>query len=88
MSTRKGFAEGHIRYTSPMLLVKRLPGLSNTLIRENVSLAMLWTPEAGYYCEAGYALSEVFLIGTAGVCAGFGEKGFESVGIRVILRLE
>lgn len=88
ISTRKGFAEAHIRYTSPTLLLKRLPGLSNTLIRENVSLAMLWTPEAGYYCEAGYALSEIFLFGTVGVYAGFSEDSFESSGLRVVLRLE
>ncbi|MCU0458858.1 MAG: DUF5686 and carboxypeptidase regulatory-like domain-containing protein [Bacteroidales bacterium] len=87
-STRKGFAEGHIRYTSPMLLVKRLPGFSRTLIRENISLAMFWIPETGYYCEAGYALSEIFLIGTVGVYAGFHENGFETAAIRLILRLE
>ena len=88
VSTRKGFAEGHARYTSSTLLLKRLPGLSRTLIRENVSLAMLWTPEAGYYCEAGYTLSEVFLVGTVGVYTGFSKESFESAGLRIVLRLE
>jgi len=88
VSTRKGYAEGHVRYTTPWLLLKRLPGLSRTLIRENVSLSAMWTPEAGYYCEAGYSLSEIFLVGTFGAYAGFSEKSFESAGIRVVLRLE
>ncbi len=88
VSSRKAFAEGHIRYTTPTLLLKRLPGLSHTLIRENISLSVLWTQEAGYYCETGYSLSEVFLIGTAGVYAGFTGTSFESAGIRVILRID
>jgi len=88
VSTRKAFAEAHIRYITPTLLLKRLPGMSRTLIRENIGLSVLWTPEAGYYYETGYSLSEVFLIGTAGVYAGFAGTSFESAGIRVILRID
>lgn len=88
VSTRKAFAEGHIRYTTPTLLLKRLPVLSRTLIRENIGLSVLWTPEAGYYYETGYSLSEVFLVGTAGVYAGFTGTSFESAGFRVILRID
>ncbi len=81
------FAEGHIRYTSPTLLLKRLPGLSRTLIRENIGLSVLVTPELGYYYEAGYALSEIFLLAELGVYAGFRDTSFESVGLRLTLRL-
>jgi len=88
VSTRKAFAEGHVSYTTPTLLLKRLPVLSRTLMRENISLSVLWTPEAGYYCETGYSLSEVFLVGTVGVYAGFTGTSFESAGIRVILRID
>ncbi|HNV67368.1 MAG TPA: DUF5686 family protein, partial [Bacteroidales bacterium] len=88
VSTRKAFAEAHLRYTTPTLLLKRLPGLSRTLIRENIGISALWTPEAGNYYEAGYSLSEVLLVGTVGVYAGFTGTSFESAGIRVILRLE
>ena len=88
VSARKAFAEAHLRYTTPTLLLKRLPGLSRTLIRENIGISALWTPEAGYYYEAGYSLSEVFLIGTVGVYAGFTGTTFESAGIRVVLRVD
>lgn len=88
VSARKAFAEAHIRYTTPTLLIKRLPGLSRTLIRENIGISALWTPEAGYYYEAGYSLSEVFLISTVGVYTGFTGTSFESAGIRVVLRLD
>lgn len=87
LSTPRVFAEGHIRYTSPTLLLKRLPGLSHTLIRENIGLSALVTPEMGYYYEAGYALSEIFLLAELGVYAGFRNTSFESVSLRLTLRL-
>jgi len=87
LSTPRAFAEGHIHYTSPTLLLKRLPGLSRTLIRENIGLSALYTPELGYYYEAGYALSEIFLLAELGVYAGFHDTSFESVSLRLTLRL-
>jgi len=88
MAARSSFAEAHISYTTPTLLLKRLPVLSRTLMRENIGLAAAWTPESGYYWEAGYSLSEVFLFATVGVWTGFSDTSFESAGIRVILRIE
>jgi len=81
------FAEGHIRYTSPTLLLKRLPGLSRTLARENIGLSALWTPDLGFYYEAGYTISEIFLMAELGIYAGFSDTSFESVGLRLTLRL-
>ncbi|MDM8002275.1 MAG: DUF5686 and carboxypeptidase regulatory-like domain-containing protein [Bacteroidota bacterium] len=88
VSTKKAYAEAHVRYTTPTLLLKRLPVLSRTLMRENIGISALWTPEAGYYYETGYSLSEVLLVGTVGVYAGFTGTSFESAGIRVILRID
>ncbi len=88
MAARSGFAEAHARYTTPTLLLKRLPVLSRTLIRENIDLSAAWTPESGYYWEAGYSLSEVFFLANTGVWAGFRGTAFESAGIRVILRID
>lgn len=88
MAARTGFAEMHARYTTPTLLLKRLPGLSRTLMRENIGLSAAWTPEAGYYWEAGYSLSEVFLIANVGVWTGFRGTSFESAGIRVGIRID
>ncbi len=88
ISSPEGFAEGHVRYTSPVLLLKRLPVLSRTLIRENLGLSLLWTPDYGYYYEAGYALSEVFLLAEIGLYAGFHNTSFRSLSLRLTLRLE
>lgn len=87
-SSPSWFTEGHMRYTSPTLLLKRLPGLSNTLIRENAGLSALWTPFYGWYYEASYTMSEVFLIGEIGLYAGFHGLSFESLALRLVLRIE
>ncbi len=87
VSSPRTFAEGHIRYTSPNLLLKRLPGLSSTLARENIGFSALWTPDLGFYYEAGYTVSEIFLLAELGLYAGFRDTSFESVGLRLTLRL-
>jgi hypothetical protein len=87
VSSPRAFAEGHIRYTSPTLLLKRLPGLSRTLARENIGFSALWTPDLGFYYEAGYTVSEIFLLAELGLYAGFRDTSFESVGLRLTLRL-
>ncbi len=87
LSTRELFAEGHIKYTTPYLALKLLPGLSNTLIRENVSGSLLWSRYQKCYTEIGYSLSEIFLIGEAGVYAGFDNLNFRSVGIKIVLQI-
>ncbi|MHC1733275.1 MAG: DUF5686 and carboxypeptidase regulatory-like domain-containing protein [Bacteroidales bacterium] len=88
LAARRRFAEAHARYTTPTLLLKRLPVLSRTLMRENIGLSAAWTPEAGYYWEAGYSLSEVFLVANIGVWTGFRGTSFESAGIRVGIRID
>jgi len=84
ISSPSQFAEAHLRYTTPCMVVKRLPLLSKTLIRENVSGSWLWTPDYGNYYEVGYSLSEIYLIGEAGVYAGFRNTSFDSFGFRFV----
>lgn len=86
MSTSGAFTEFHTKYTTPYLLLKLLPGLSRTLIRENLSLSLLWSEKNKVWTEAGYSLSEVFLLGEAGVYAGFSNLKFSAAGVRFILR--
>jgi|WetSurMetagenome_2_1015567.scaffolds.fasta_scaffold12146_4 hypothetical protein len=87
ISSPSQFAEAHIRYTTPCLLLKRLPLISSTLIRENLSASWLWTPDYGNYYETGYSLSEIYLFGEAGFFAGFHNLSFDSVGFRFIFIL-
>jgi hypothetical protein len=71
LATPDYFTEFHLRFTTPYLLIKLLPILSNTLMRENLSFAYLYTPHTKNYYELGYAISEVFLLGRFGIYTGF-----------------
>ncbi len=82
------FAGVNMKYTTPCLVLKRLPVLSKTLMRENVILSWLWTPDYKHYTEVGYSVSEIFLFTEAGVYAGFRNNSFDSAGFRLILRLD
>lgn len=82
LSTHEYYTEAHFRFTSPYLLIKLLPVLSNTLMRENVSIAYLYTPQIGHYTEFGYAISEVLLLGRIGVYVGLDNMRYQSTGFR------
>ncbi|HPV17372.1 MAG TPA: DUF5686 family protein, partial [Bacteroidales bacterium] len=88
LNTPGFFGEAHLRYTTPYLLLKLLPGLSNTLMREKLSLALLGTENGNFYTEAGYSLSEIFLVGEAGVYVGFNNLRYSSVGLKFILKID
>jgi hypothetical protein len=87
LSTPEFFGEVHLKYTTPYLLLKFLPGLSNTLIRENLIISYLGSRFRGNYTEIGYSLSEIFLLGEAGIFAGFNDLKYSNFGVRFTLRL-
>jgi hypothetical protein len=86
MSTPEFFGEAHLKYTAPYILLKLLPGFSNTLIRENISLSWLGSRFHTNYTEIGYSLSEIFLIGEIGVYVGFDDLSYRSTGLKLGLR--
>jgi len=88
LSTPEFYVEAHIKYTTPYLLLKLLPGLSNTLMRENISLSYLGSRFQPNYTEIGYSISEILFIGEAGVYAGFDNIKYRSVGLKVVLRFD
>jgi hypothetical protein len=88
LSTPEFYVQAHVKYTTPYLLIKLLPGISNTLIRENLSISYLGRKNAGSYTELGYSLSEIFLIGEVGVYAGFENTRYKSVGVKFILKID
>lgn len=85
MSTPEFYAEGHLKYTTPYLFLKLLPVLSNTLMRENVSLSYLGSRYHTNYTEIGYSISEILFIGELGVYVGFDDLKYSSVGLRAVL---
>jgi hypothetical protein len=85
-STPEVFGEVHLKYTTPYLLLKLLPGLSNTLMRENISLSYLGSRYHSGYTELGYSMSEIFFLAEVGIYVGFEDFSYKSVGGKLILR--
>ncbi|HKK42631.1 MAG TPA: DUF5686 family protein, partial [Bacteroidales bacterium] len=86
MSTPEFFGEAHLKYTTPYLLLKLLPGLSNTLMRENISLSYFGSRYHTNYTEIGYSISEFLFIGEIGVYAGFDDTNFRGITGKLVLR--
>jgi hypothetical protein len=87
LSTPEFFGEAHLKYTTPYLLLKYLPGLSKTLMRENLSLSYLGSRYHRNYTEIGYSITELLLLGELGVYVGFEDLKYKSVGARLVIRL-
>ncbi len=87
LSTPEFYGEVHLKYTTPYLMLKLIPVLSNTLMRENLSLSYLGSRFHKSYTEIGYSISEVFLLAEFGVYAGFENVNYKSVGAKLIIRL-
>jgi hypothetical protein len=88
LSTPEAFGEFHIKYTTPYLLIKLLPGISNTLMRENVSLSYLGSRNNPHYTELGYSVSEIFFLAELGVYVAFEDLGYKSIGAKLILKFD
>lgn len=86
LSTPEFFTEGHIKYTSPYLLLKFLPGLNRTLVRENLIFSYLRSRYHPNYTEIGYSLSEIFLIGELGFYVGFDDLKYRAAAIKFSIR--
>jgi hypothetical protein len=86
LSTPEFFGEAHIKYTTPYMFLKFLPGLSKTLMRENLSLSYLGSRYNTNYTEIGYSISEIFFVAELGIYVGFDDFVYKSAGGKLILR--
>jgi len=88
LSTPEFFGEVHMKYTTPYLLLKYLPGLSKTLMRENLSFSYLGSRFHSNYTEAGYSISEILILAELGVYVGFEDTKYKSVGVKLTLKFK
>jgi hypothetical protein len=84
-STNEWYATGHLKYSSPYLLLKNLPVLSNRLWQESLHLNYLHTPQLTHYTQVGYSIDQIFFMGSVGVFAGFENGEYEHWGISAVL---
>ena len=76
-----------MKYTAPYMVLKYLPGLSKTLMRENLSISYLGSRYRKNYTELGYSITELFFLGELGVYAGFDNLKFRTFGAKLVLKL-
>ncbi len=86
-ATIRNFAEAHIQFTTPYLLIKYLPFLSSKIWCENLHLNYLTTDLVKNYWEIGYSVSQIYMIGRVGVYAGFKGTTYQSFGVQVSVDL-
>jgi hypothetical protein len=84
-SANEWYLQGHLKYTSPYLLLKRLPVLSNRLWQESLHFDYLHTPEFRNYTQVGYSIDQILLMGSIGVFAGFEDGKYKHWGVSAVL---
>ncbi len=84
-STNKWYLRGHLKYSSPYLLLKHLPVLSNRLWQESLHFDYLHTPQLKNYMQAGYSLDQLFFMGSIGVFVGFEDGHYKHWGVGAVL---
>ncbi len=82
LSVNSRYVSVSASYGSPLLVLKYLPGLSNTLWSEDLTVNHVSTPNI-CYTEAGYGLSRIFMVARAGVFTYFNKAKYEGVVFRI-----
>ncbi len=77
-----------VSYNHARILIKRIPKLSESLIRESLFARMHISPSHHPYFEFGYGLNQVFLLFDFSVFGGFEDGKMRSVGLRIGLPLQ
>jgi hypothetical protein len=86
-ATTHNFAEAHVKFTTPYLLLKYLPFLSKKIWCENLHLNYLTTRQQQDYWEVGYSVSQIYMVGSIGVYAGLKGATYQSYGVQVSIDL-
>jgi len=85
-STFSQYSQGFVSYTSPYLLLKHLPWVSNRMWLENIYISSLYTKGSKPYWEAGYSITQISIFGGVGVFVGFEGEKFTGFGVKLSLK--
>ena len=86
-STNEWAITGFIKYETPYLLLKFLPGLNKTLMTENLYFSYLNTPVTKNYMEIGYSLNNIWMIGHIGVFTGFEQFKYANWSLKLSINI-
>ena len=82
-STPDWYITGQATYSSPWLLLKNLPLISETIWNENLHLSYLHTPQNPHYVQLGYSINRIFIFFDVGVFVGFSDGKYAHWGPRI-----
>jgi hypothetical protein len=82
-ATNEWLVSGFMKYETPYLCLKYLPGLNRTLMTENLYFSYLTTPFIKNYMEVGYSLNNIWMIGYIGVFVGFEQFKYANWNLKV-----
>lgn len=82
-SSSQNYFEGHARVENDRMILKRLPVLNKTLMREVVYVNYLASTGNYPYYEIGYGLNQILLMFNVEVFAGFKGTSHEYTGIKI-----
>jgi hypothetical protein len=84
-STNDRFIEGHFSYSTPYLILKRLPLIRDRVWTEKLMVNYLYTPVLRNYTEIGYSIgNELYNIGVFG---SFRNLNSDRFGVKVSLKI-
>ncbi|WP_297093697.1 DUF5686 and carboxypeptidase regulatory-like domain-containing protein [uncultured Draconibacterium sp.] len=83
ISTNDSYLSVMTEYKSEYLLLRYFSVFNKRTWSESLHLNYLTTPEYNNYWEVGYSLNNLFFAGNLGVFAGFSERDFESVQVKL-----
>ncbi len=86
-STHQSYLNVGAELRSEYVLLRYLSFINQRTWSESLHLNYIATPEMNHYWEAGYSINNLFLIGNAGVFAGFNETAFKSVQFKISLSI-
>lgn len=82
-STPDWYITGQATYSSPWLLLKNLPIISQTIWNENLHVGYLHTPQNPHYLQLSYSINRIFLLFDVGVFVGFSDGKYTHWGPRI-----
>jgi len=86
-ATNEWTISGFMKYETPYLCLKYLPGLNKTLMTENLYFSYLTTPRTKNYMEIGYSLNNIWMIGHIGIFAGFEQFKYANWSLKVSINM-
>lgn len=82
-STTDAYFQAHLHYEHARILLKRLPFLSGTLIRESLFVQHLMVENKKSWTEIGYGVKQLFFLFNVEVYAGFEGGKYTVAGLRL-----